>query len=49
VLPLITADLTNRQIGQRLSLDEDIVSAHISSLLIKLGLAGGTHGTAAVR
>jgi len=42
VLELVAKGLTNRQIGERLFMPERTVKIHVTRLLVKLGLMGGT-------
>ncbi len=46
VLQLMAAGLTNRQIGSELFLPDKAVKIHVTRLLVKLGLMGGTPSAA---
>jgi DNA-binding NarL/FixJ family response regulator len=49
VLSLVSAGLTNRQIGEQLFVSEKTASVHVSNILAKLGAAGRTEAVALAR
>ena len=46
VLQLMARGLTNRQIGEQLFTSPETVSVHLSNVLSKLGVGGGTEAVA---